>query len=112
MLAHPQLYRGNPLGIVRMWVHECNRVFLDRLIFDEDRDVFMSYLKNGMKEFDFKEEQVLELPLLYTSFVSACEGHETAYMPIRDMSHLKGVLEQKLAEYNEQVSTMNLVLFD
>jgi dynein heavy chain len=33
-------------------------------------------------------------------------------MPIRDMAHLKTVLESKLAEYNEQVSTMNLVLFD
>jgi dynein heavy chain len=72
----------------------------------------MSYMRNGMKEFDFKEEQILEQPLIYTSFVSASEGHEKAYMPIRDMSHLKGVLEQKLAEYNEQVSTMNLVLFD
>jgi hypothetical protein len=37
---------------------------------------------------------------------------EKAYMPIRDIHHLKGVLEAKLAEYNEQVSTMNLVLFD
>ena len=95
-----------------MWVHECNRVFLDRLIFDEDRDLYMSFLKNGMKEFDFKEDVILEQPLIYTSFVTACEGHEKSYMPIRDMSHLKGVLEQKLVEYNEQVSTMNLVLFD
>jgi len=28
------------------------------------------------------------------------------------MEHLKGVLEQKLADYNENVSSMNLVLFD
>lgn len=49
----------------------------------------MSFLKNGLKEFEFKEEQVLEQPLIYTSFVSACEGHEKAYMPIKDMGHLK-----------------------
>ena len=72
----------------------------------------MGFIKNAMKEFDFKEDVILEEPLLYTSFVSAAEGHEKAYMPIRDISHLKGVLESKLAEYNEQVSTMNLVLFD
>lgn len=72
----------------------------------------MGFLKTSLKEFDFKEEQILEQPILYTSFVSAAEGHEKAYMPIRDIHHLKGVLEAKLAEYNEQVSTMNLVLFD
>jgi len=112
MLAQPQLYRGNPLGIVRMWLHECMRVFYDRLIMEEDRESFMNFVKVGMKEFDFKEEVLLEQPLIYTSFVSAAEGHEKAYLPIKDMSHLKNVLENKLAEYNEQVSTMNLVLFD
>lgn len=88
------------------------RVFHDRLIFDEDREVFMGFVKNSLREFDFKEDAILELPLLYTSFVSASEGHEKAYLPIRDMQHLKNVLENKLAEYNETVSTMNLVLFE
>jgi len=65
-----------------------------------------------MKEFEFKEETILEEPLVYTSFISACLGHEKAYMPIKDMPHLKSVLETKLAEYNESVAQMNLVLFD
>lgn len=33
-------------------------------------------------------------------------------MPIKGMDHLKGILEQKLAEYNDQVASMDLVLFD
>ena len=77
------------------------RVFYDRLIFDEDREMFMGFMKNGFREFDFKEEHILELPLIYTSFVTASEGHDKAYMPIKDMAHLKHVLETKLAEYNE-----------
>lgn len=72
-----------------MWLHECNRVFYDRLIMDEDREVFNNFLKVGMKEFDFKEEVITEEPLIYTSFVSAAEGHEKSYMPIKDMGHLK-----------------------
>jgi dynein heavy chain len=102
MQSIPQLYRGNPLGIVRLWAHECMRVFDDRLIFQEDKDMFMIFMRNGMKEFpEFKEEVVMESPLIYTSFVSACEGHDKAYFPIKDMGHLKGILENKLAEYNE-----------
>lgn len=113
MLSQPSIYRGNPLGIVRMWAHEIYRVFYDRLITDEDRDLFMNFMRAGMKNFDsFKEEQILEQPLIYTSFVSAAEGHDTAYIPIREMAQLKSVLEGKLEEYNEQISTMNLVLFD
>jgi hypothetical protein len=38
---------------------------------------------------------------MYTSFVAVCEGHETAYLPIKGMDHLKGVLEGKLEEYND-----------
>ena len=112
MLAQPAHYRGNALGLARMWVHECMRVFYDRLIFDEDRETFMGFLKGSLREFDFKEDALLETPLIYTSFVSASEGHDKAYLPIRDISHLKNVLENKLAEYNDQVSTMNLVLFE
>lgn len=60
MLAQPAHYRGNALGLVRMWVHECMRVFHDRLIFEEDRETFMSFLKNGLREFEFKEEYIME----------------------------------------------------
>lgn len=70
-------------------------------------------MANGLKEFpDFKTEDVHEEPLLYTSYVAACEGHEASYLPIKGMDHLKGILEAKLEEYNDQVASMNLVLFD
>lgn len=88
------------------------RVFHDRLIFEEDRDTFMIFIRNALREFEFKEEAILEQPLIYTSFVSAAEGHDKTYLPIRDIAHLKHILENKLSEYNEQVSTMNLVLFE
>jgi hypothetical protein len=56
LLALPQHYKGNPLGLVRMWAHECHRVWHDRLIFDADRDAYMNFMRAGLKEFpDFKE---------------------------------------------------------
>lgn len=101
MQSQPAHYRGNPLGLVRMWAHECMRIFHDRLIFEEDRDVFMNFLRAGMKEFEFKEELILEEPLIYTSFVSAAEGHDKSYLGVREIPQLKKVLENKLAEYND-----------
>jgi len=90
------------------------RVWMDRLIFQEDRDQFMVFMNNGLKEFGElgKAEIVFEEPLIYTSYVSACEGHEASYLPIKSMEHLKEILEAKLEEYNEAIASMNLVLFN
>jgi len=113
MLSQPNHYKANPLGVVRMWAHECHRVWLDRMIFPEDQEAYMNYMRNAIKEFnDMKEDQIFEEPLIYTSFVTACKGHEAAYLPIKDMDELKGILESKLEEYNENVASMNLVLFN
>lgn len=95
-----------------MWAHECHRVWLDRLLFPEDIESYMNMMRAGIKQFpDMKEELIFEEPLIFTSFVSACKGHEAAYMTIKDMEDLRVVLEKKMEEYNENVGSMDLVLF-
>jgi dynein heavy chain len=71
-------------------------------------------MTNALKEFGDlgKADDVFAEPLIYTSYVAACEGHEPAYLPIKGMEHLKGILEAKLEEYNEAIASMNLVLFN
>jgi dynein heavy chain len=59
-----------------------------------------------------KEDDIFEEPLIYTSFVAMCNGHEPTYLPVKEMVDLKGVLEAKLEEYNEMIARMDLVLFD
>lgn len=111
MLAQPQYYKGKPENLAKLWLHECHRVWYDRLITPEDRDKYMEYVMQGMKQFEQKPEVILEEPNIFTAFVSACEGHDKTYIPIREIDQLKKVLEDKLAEYSENVSQMNLVLF-
>jgi dynein heavy chain len=70
-------------------------------------------MRNAIKQFpDFSEELIFAEPLMYTSYVATCNGHEAAYLPVKNYETLKGVLEAKLEEYNESVASMNLVLFD
>jgi dynein heavy chain len=110
--AVPSIYKGNPKGLARMWAHECHRVWQDRLIKPEDHVAYMNFMRTGCKEFgDIKEDDILAEPLIYTSFVAQCEGHDATYMEIKGLDHLKEVLESKLEEYNEQVQSMKLVLF-
>lgn len=105
-------YAKNPLGLARMWAHECNRVYLDRLILPEDVTKFNEFMTNAMKEFsDFKPDVILAEPLIYTNFISVAKGHEPAYKNVTDEDELKKVLNDKLEEYNDQVGSMDLVLF-
>ena len=97
-----------------MWAHECHRVWQDRLLFPEDREAYMNFMRAGLKEFadHGKEEAVFEQPLIYTSFMSMAKGHDPNYAPVADMDSLRQVLEAKMEEYNEAVAQMDLVLFN
>jgi dynein heavy chain len=100
--SQPAIYKGNPKGLARMWAHECHRVWQDRLIKPEDHTAYMNFMRQGCKEFgDIKEDDILAEPLIYTSFVAQCEGHDRTYMEIKGLDHLKEILESKLEEYNE-----------
>ena len=90
-LATEGHYRGKPELMIRLWAHECNRVWLDRLINQEDRDKFKDFMTNALEEFGElgKSEIVFEEPLIYTSFISVFEGHKASYLPIKGMDHLK-----------------------
>jgi dynein heavy chain len=108
----PSPYARNPLGLARMWAHECNRVYLDRLILKEDVDKYNEFMANGLKEFgDFKPEVILQEPLIFTNFISVAKGHEAAYLNVKDEDELKKCLEEKLEQYNDQIASMDLVLF-
>lgn len=73
----------------------------------------MNYMRNGLKELvEFKEDLVFAEPLIYTSFIVMCKGHEPSYKPVEELDELRDTLEAKLAEYNETISTMDLVLFN
>jgi dynein heavy chain len=51
-------------------------------------------MANGIKEFpEMKSEEIFAEPLLYTSYVLACEGHESNYVPVKTMEGLKDILE-------------------
>jgi dynein heavy chain len=114
------MYKGNRLGIARMWAHECHRTWLDRLIKPEDVKAYDGFVKEGIRAFgDIKEDDILAEPLIFTSYVASCEGHDPTYLDIMAkqtadktaIEHLKEILEAKLEEYNEQIAKMDLVLF-
>jgi dynein heavy chain, axonemal len=112
LLTDSKIFRNNKLSIARLWLHECHRVWKDRLIRDEDVIKYNAYIGAGISTFQLKPDDVHAEPLIFTSFVSLCRGfNEPTLMPVVSMDDLRSVLEDKLQAYNDERESMDLVLF-
>jgi dynein heavy chain len=49
MLSVPHYYKNNKFKILKLWAHECRRVFCDRLIMPEDIEKFGIHLAESYK---------------------------------------------------------------
>lgn len=107
-------FKDGASKFVRVWLHECYRVFSDRLINTSDQGELQGILeKVAAKHFsNVPKDDLFSVPLIMTSFVSQAGGNERQYLPVKDMPQIKKVVEDKLNEHNEQYAAMNLVLFD
>jgi dynein heavy chain len=109
-----EMYKDGPNKYMRVWLHEANRVFGDRLVSAKDNNELQIILDKAatkhLNSFSSKEELFAE-PLIFTTFMSKIGGNDKVYLPAKDMTTLKSTLDDQLRQHNEQYATMNLVLF-
>jgi dynein heavy chain, axonemal len=79
----------NENDFIRLWAHECLRVFQDRLIDQDDQLIFEKLLKQILKDTFNKDwaSLVVQTPLVFTNFVQVIkesdnEFHENVYCEI------------------------------
>eukprot|EP00929_Paragymnodinium_shiwhaense_P077081 TRINITY_DN3967_c0_g2_i2.p1 TRINITY_DN3967_c0_g2~~TRINITY_DN3967_c0_g2_i2.p1 ORF type:complete len:4576 (+),score=1729.31 TRINITY_DN3967_c0_g2_i2:93-13820(+) len=107
------LYKTGAVNYARVWLHECYRVFSDRLISPTDAAELNVILeKVAAKHFGNMKDEMFVQPLLITSFVSQAMGNDRKYLAVKDMPTMKKVVEDQLGTYNETYAAMNLVMFD
>ena len=118
--------RAVPLGIkddvsmIKLWGHECQRVFQDRLINVNDRDYFQNLLRDVIQMYFRRDwdDLVTVTPLLFGSFIPMISREEgkakvpDIYCELNDHKLLKEKMSEFLEYYNQiSPSKMNLVLF-
>ena len=90
-LAKAEFY-PTPEKFVRLWTHECLRVFQDRMFTETDIERFSGLLeeqaKRSFKELD--QDELAALPNIFTQFATRTGG-EPAYLPIKGMDELNKV---------------------
>ncbi|KAJ3087451.1 Dynein heavy chain 1, axonemal [Quaeritorhiza haematococci] len=99
--------------IVRLWVHECMRVFQDRLVDQQDKSWFSNMIKSTMTE-QLKvswEEVVTIEPLIYGDYMTP-GADPKVYTEAKDLRKLVKLTEEYLDDYNSTTtSPMKLVMF-
>jgi dynein heavy chain len=104
-----------PVDLVRLWSHECMRVFRDRLIHDDDRLWFMGQVEDISKSrfsLDYKKQVRGDNDILIYGNFGDPKSEVKTYEEIADHRQLKATMEFYLEEYNADTSVpMNLVLF-
>lgn len=120
-MARPEAYINDSFQYFRLWIHECFRVFSDRMSSQSDLQRFAKLaVEQTKKNFEDDQSEIFAQPLICVNFmnvpstsgVDQCDNPSLSYVPVLNKTQLAVCLEQKLAEYNETHAVMSLVLFD
>uniref|UniRef100_H3DNF8 Dynein axonemal heavy chain 2 n=1 Tax=Tetraodon nigroviridis TaxID=99883 RepID=H3DNF8_TETNG len=124
--AHPD-YHENKVDITRLWIHECFRVFSDRLVDHKDLEEFVALLEKTLTshfdlQFDsicpslhIKQNETVRYCGLYTGSCGTGDflNETSVYEDLQDRDNLKRFMQTQLQDYSETpgLVPMNLVLF-
>lgn len=104
---------------MRLWRHEMHKVVMDRLITQEDRDLFANNIVADAikKKFPDTIDTAMTDPCLYGDFMELKMGEELGdqvrlYEDVGDFEKVKVKWDDILVFYNEENPPMELVMFD
>lgn len=101
-----------PIDLARLYVHEANRIYCDKLIDDTDHDSFNKMCREVFKKHleEIDDAKVFREPLIFCHFADGL--NEPKYMETKNWKSLNKLLTEAMVGYNEIIGQMNLVLFE
>ncbi|KAM9208504.1 dynein axonemal heavy chain 17 [Dugong dugon] len=101
-----------PLDLVRLWLHEAERVYGDKMVDEKDQETLGRVTVASTKKFfdDLGDDLLFAKPNIFCHFTQGIG--DPKYFPVSDVAHLNKLLVEVLDSYNEANAIMNLVLFE
>ena len=113
MMADPKKIGEEQPIFIRLWAHECQRIFRDRLTDQPDRDWFDTQLKDLVKE-TFKKnwDALVTTDRIFFGDYMVPGADPRLYSEIMDAAMLRKAMEAYLDDFNAQTNKpMRLVMF-
>ncbi|XP_069808270.1 dynein axonemal heavy chain 9 isoform X2 [Dendropsophus ebraccatus] len=102
-----------PQDLVKLYLHESNRVYRDKMVEEKDFDTFDKIQTDMVKKFYDDIDETLEQVRSMNMFCHFANGvGEPKYMPVQSWQSLNKILVDALDNHNEVNAAMNLVLFE
>ena len=104
-MANPRQVR-KPTQLARLWVHECSRVFADRLVSSDDRQWFTESMRAAVNSVPILNYEMVvpgDRPLAYTNFMQTAKDLRK-YEEVSDDIVLRTTAEQYLSSHDEMVT--------
>ncbi|OWK51882.1 Dynein heavy chain 9, axonemal, partial [Lonchura striata] len=102
-----------PQDLVKLYLHESNRVYRDRMVEEVDWDTFDKIQREAVKKCYDDIEDTLEQAKHMNIYCHFAKGlGEPGYRPVPSWEELNQILVEALDSYNEVNAAMDLVLFE
>uniref|UniRef100_A0AAR2IP24 Dynein heavy chain 9, axonemal n=1 Tax=Pygocentrus nattereri TaxID=42514 RepID=A0AAR2IP24_PYGNA len=102
-----------PQDLVKVYLHEANRVYRDKMVEDKDFATFDKLQLEMVGKFYEDMEEALEEAKVMNMYCHFALGiGEPKYMPVQSWESLNKTLLEALDSYNEVNAALNLVLFE
>ncbi|XP_063817028.1 dynein axonemal heavy chain 9 isoform X3 [Pseudophryne corroboree] len=102
-----------PQDLVKLYLHESNRVYRDKMVEQKDFDMFDKLQTELVMKFYDDINEMLEQAKVMNMFCHFANGvGEPKYMPVQSWQSLNKILVDALDSHNEVNAAMNLVLFE
>ncbi|KAM4673740.1 dynein axonemal heavy chain 9 [Amazona ochrocephala] len=102
-----------PQDLVKLYLHESNRVYRDKMVEEKDYGTFDKIQLAMVKKFYDEIEETLEQTKRMNVYCHFAKGvSEPCYRPVPTWEELNKILVEALDNYNEVNPAMNLVLFE
>ncbi|KAF1569339.1 UNVERIFIED_CONTAM: Dynein heavy chain 9, axonemal, partial [Eudyptes robustus] len=102
-----------PQDLVKLYLHESNRVYRDKMVEEKDYGTFDKIQLEMVKKFYDDIEETLEQTKRMNVYCHFAKGiSEPSYRPVPTWEQLNQILVEALDNYNEVNAAMNLVLFE
>jgi len=101
------------VALVRLWVHENQRVFGDRMINTQDKDLLVQLLMKEAEKFNLKKDQIFNVErIIFGDYAQGIDGEARPYIQIDDIAGMIAKIEEYLEDFNSTLKVpMKLVMF-